>query len=283
KGIAGRKLPLVLGPFVELEEPPPYRKERPADWAKALLTPENRWALGTFSSQPRGSRLLRVHAATAVGQGIEADRVLRALTRDAAALLGVGDRLGTVATGKQADLAAFAGDPLDPAVPVRLVVSAGKVVFQDQVKAEPNHKTENGTAHTGLEFPARLPKKYALKTQRLLGDDGIPQPGLVVVDNGKVAGLGAGVAVGDGVPTFDLGSAVLTPGLVAGPNTLGLAGMIDDPAEADGGQVRAADGYDPKQRQIRELLAGGFTCALLVAGAANGIRAPAWGRGPGGP
>jgi imidazolonepropionase-like amidohydrolase len=277
EGIASRRLPLVLGPFVELEEPPAYRKDRPADWPKALLTPESRWALGTFSSQPRGSRLLRVHAAAAVAQGIEADRVLRAMTRDAADLLGVGDRLGTIAAGKQADLAVFAGDPLDPAVPVRLVVSAGKVVFQDQVKPEPNHPSANGTPQTGLEFPARLPKKYALKTQRLLGDDGIAQPGLVLVDNGKVAGLGADVAIGDGVSTYDLGSAVLTPGLVAGPNTLGLAGMIDDPAEADAGQVRAADAYDPKQRQIRELLAGGFTCALLVPGSANVIGGTACG------
>jgi imidazolonepropionase-like amidohydrolase len=276
-GIFSRKLPLVLGPFVELEETPSYRKDRPADWPKALLTPEIRWALGTFSSQPRGSRLLRIHAAAAVAQGIDADRVLRAMTRDAAYLLGVGDRLGTIAAGKQADLAVFAGDPLDPAVAVRLVVSAGKVVFQDQVKPEAVPPAANGTSHTGIEFPARLPKKYALKTQRLQGDDGIPQPGLVLVDNGKVAALGAGVAIGDGVPTFDLGYAVLTPGLVAGPNTLGLAGMIDDPAEADAGQVRAADAYDPKQRQIRDLLAGGFTCALLVPGSANVIAGTACG------
>jgi imidazolonepropionase-like amidohydrolase len=275
--IISHKLPLVLGPFVELEETPGYRKDRPADWPKSLLAAESRWALGTFSTQPRGSRLLRVHAAVAVAQGIDADRVLRAMTRDAADLLGVGDRLGTIAAGKQADLAVFAGDPLDPAVPVRLVVSAGKVVVQDQVKVEPVQSSANGAAHTAIEFPSRLPRKYALKTQRLLGDDGIPQPGLVLVDNGKVAGLGTGVAVGDGVPTFDLGSALLTPGLVAGPNALGLAGMIDDPAEADAGQVRAADAFDPKQRQVRDLLSGGFTCVLLVPGSANVIAGTACG------
>jgi imidazolonepropionase-like amidohydrolase len=114
EGIVSRKLPLVLGPFVEMDDIPAYRRNRPADWPKMLLTPESRWALGTFSSQPRGSRLLRVHAAAAVALGIEPDRVLRAMTRDAADLLGIGDRLGTIAPGKQADLAVFAGDPLDP-------------------------------------------------------------------------------------------------------------------------------------------------------------------------
>src|SRR5439155_22835794 len=87
-------------------------------------------ALGTFSSQPRGSRLLRVHAAIAVSKGISPESVLRAMTSDAAEILGVGQRLGTITAGKQADLAVFAGDPLDPSVPVRLVVSAGKIVHQ---------------------------------------------------------------------------------------------------------------------------------------------------------
>src|SRR5439155_8634423 len=109
---------------------PVYRKDRPADWPKALLAADARWALGTFSDQPRGSRLLRVQAAAAVAAGIKPERVLQAMTRDAAEILGVGDRLGTIAPGKQADLAVFAGDPLDPSVPVRLVVSNGKVVYQ---------------------------------------------------------------------------------------------------------------------------------------------------------
>jgi imidazolonepropionase-like amidohydrolase len=270
-GVVRRKLPLVLGPFVEFDDAPAYRKDRPADWPKALLTPETRWALGTFSSQPRGSRLLRAHAAAAVALGIEPGRVLRAMTRDAADLLGVGDRLGTVAAGKQADLAVFAGDPLDPAVPVRLVVSAGKVVFQDAVRPEPAPASLPATAHVALGLPERLPKRYALKTQRLLGEDGNPQPGMVLIDDGKVTGLGSAVPVSNGVPTYDLGAAVLTPGLVAGPNSLGLAAAIEDVAEADAGQVRAADAYDPQQRPIRELLAGGFTTALLVPGSANVI------------
>jgi imidazolonepropionase-like amidohydrolase len=269
EAVASRKVPLVLGPFAELEDTPDHRKDRPAGWPKALLTPDTRWALGTFSNQPRGSRLLRVQAAAAVALGIEPDRVLRALTRDAAELLGAGDRLGTVAPGKQADLAVFAGDPLDPSVPVRLVVSGGKVVFQEQVQPEPAQATALPTQHAASILPARLPKKFALKTERLLTDDGKCQPGIVLVDNGKVAGLG--VPLSDGVPTYDLGSAVLTPGLVAGPSTLGVAAAIDDAAEADAGQVRAADAYDPQQREVRELLEGGFTSALLVPGSVNVI------------
>jgi imidazolonepropionase-like amidohydrolase len=271
ESIVGRRLPLVLGPFVELEETPAYRRDRPADWPKALLAQDSRWALGTFSSQPRGSRLLRVHAAAAVARGIDPDRVLRAMTRDAAEILGVGDRLGTIAPGKRADLAVFAGDPLDPSVPVRLVVSSGKIVFQADGRPMPTQHSVLSTRYSVPNLPTRLPKKYALKTQHLLTEDGKLQPGMVLVDNGKVAGLGSVLTTGDGVPMYDLGSAVLTPGLVAAHSDLGLGSAIDDPAEANAGHVRVADVYDPQHQSIRELVKGGFTRTLFAPGSVNVI------------
>jgi imidazolonepropionase-like amidohydrolase len=265
--IVSRRVPLVLGPFAELEDVPGYRRGRPTDWPKALLAPDVRWALGTFSTQPRGSRLLRVQAAAAVARGIDPDHVLRAMTRDAADILGVGDRLGTIAPGKQADLAVFAGDPLDPSVPVRLVLSRGQVVYQ--AAAAPASAAARATG--ALPLPARLPKQYALRTHRLFLEDCTFRPGMVLVDNGKVAAVGPAVTLSDETPTYDLGSAVLSPGLVAGHSDLGLAGAIDDPAEADAGQVRAADVYDPQHRPVRALLAGGFTSALFSPGSANVI------------
>jgi imidazolonepropionase-like amidohydrolase len=277
--IVKRRLPLVLGPVAELEDGPAYRKDRAPDWPKALLAPDVRWALGTFSGQPRGSRLLRVHAAAAVARGIDPARVLRAMTRDAAEILGVGDRLGTVAAGKQADLAVFAGDPLDPSVPVRLVLSAGKVVCDNKVSLVPSV----ARAKAALTLPARLPKKYALKTSRLLLEDGRFQSGAVLVEDGKITAVGPGASAGDGAPTYDLGDAVLTPGLVAGHSNLGLAAAIDDATEADAAQVRAADVYDPQHRPVRELLGAGFTCALFAPGSANVIAGAAGAARLGGP
>jgi imidazolonepropionase-like amidohydrolase len=58
-------------------------------------------------------------------------RVLEAATRSAAELLGVADRVGTIAEGKQADLVVVAGDPFDfAAYPgnVRRVYRKGKLV-----------------------------------------------------------------------------------------------------------------------------------------------------------
>src|SRR5262249_13146366 len=156
------------------------------------------------------------------------------------------------------------GDPLDPSVPVRLVLSGGDIVFKGE--ARPGAPAVLRTKETRPELPARLPKKYALRTQRLVNADGELQPGLAEVDNQKVAGVGTGLALSDGIPTYDLGSAVLSSGLVVGHSALGLAGDIDDPAEADAGHVRAADVYDPQHRVVREMLAGGFTSALFAPG-----------------
>jgi imidazolonepropionase-like amidohydrolase len=279
EAIASRRVPLVLGPFVELEDAPSYRKRRPADWPNGLLAPESRWALGTFSTQPRGSRLLRVHAAAAVARGLDPDRVLQAITRDAAEILGVDDRLGTIAEGKQADLAVFAGDPLDPSIPVRLVLGQGRILYQNDVR--PVSATGPQTESARPELPARLPKEYALRSRRLLTEDGKTQSGTVLVRDGKVAAVGSTVNVGDGIPTYDVRAAVLSPGLVAGHSQLGLASAIDDPAEADAGQVRAADVFDPHQRAVRELVEGGFTSVLFAPGSVNVVAGTVAGVRPG--
>lgn len=269
--LVSRRVPLVLGPFIELEDIPANRQDRPADWPKGIVTADTPWALGTFSSQPRGSRLLRAQAAAAVASGLDPDQVLRAMTRSAAEILGVGDRLGTIAVGKQADLAVFAGSPLDPSTPVALVLSSGKITYQAKPKPiAPDHSALR-TQHAALTLPERLPKRYALKSKHMVREDGKFQAGIVVVEDGKVTALGPTANVPDGVPTYDLGIAVLSPGLMAAHSSLGLAGAIDDPAEADAGQIRATDVYDPQSRGVRELLEGGFTSALFAPGSVNVI------------
>ena len=37
ESILKRRIPLVLGPFVEGDDIPSYRKDRPSDWPKPLL------------------------------------------------------------------------------------------------------------------------------------------------------------------------------------------------------------------------------------------------------
>ncbi|MDP7070125.1 MAG: amidohydrolase family protein [Phycisphaerales bacterium] len=62
--------------------------------------------------RPAHLRNLPHHAATAVANGLTPDEGLRAVTIDAAEILGVGDQLGSLEPGKAATLIVTTGDPL---------------------------------------------------------------------------------------------------------------------------------------------------------------------------
>lgn len=155
--LKARRTPVVLGPVLALEPFGSLQKGRAANWPQDFLGEETRFAVGTFSSQPRASQWLRLHAAALAAKGLESDRVLRALTCDAADLLGVGDQLGRLAVGHRATLVAFAGDPLDPSAAVRLTMVDGKVVFES-----PETKARNGAGKDSLT-PGLVSAAYAIE------------------------------------------------------------------------------------------------------------------------
>lgn len=74
---------------------------------------------------------LPLTAALAVRGGLDRDDALRAITINAAEILGVSDRIGSIEVGKDADFAIFAGDPLDVAETPVMVFIDGKLAYQD--------------------------------------------------------------------------------------------------------------------------------------------------------
>jgi imidazolonepropionase-like amidohydrolase len=73
---------------------------------------------------------LRLEAALAVRAGLDGAEALRALTLNAAAALGLADRLGSLRPGKEADLILIDGDPFLPASRVMRTIIAGQTVYQ---------------------------------------------------------------------------------------------------------------------------------------------------------
>lgn len=72
---------------------------------------------------------LSASAALAVKGGLSAEHALRAITLDAAVILGLGDRLGSIEPGKDADLVVLDRHPLDIASRVEQVYINGIKVF----------------------------------------------------------------------------------------------------------------------------------------------------------
>jgi len=87
-------------------------------------------AIGTgFECYVPKTRVLRYETALAMTNGLGFDRALRAITLDAARILGIDDRFGSIETGKVADLVLFDGDPFEHATHVSYTLVDGQVVY----------------------------------------------------------------------------------------------------------------------------------------------------------
>lgn len=82
------------------------------------------------------SAFLTVYAGLAVRFGLGAEHALRAITLDAAEILGIADRVGAIAPGKDADLVVWRGHPLElTAMPEWVIVDGwvGKVNKEQKI------------------------------------------------------------------------------------------------------------------------------------------------------
>lgn len=110
--LASAKVPVFLDPLADL----------PADFDQIGATLENAARLqaagvpvsfSRFDDPSHYARKIRQAAGNAVANGLPWEAALEGLTRIPAETFGVGDRLGTIAVGKRADLVLWTGDPLE--------------------------------------------------------------------------------------------------------------------------------------------------------------------------
>jgi len=77
------------------------------------------------------ARQLPWHAAMAAAWGLSRDEALKAVTINAAQILGVADRVGSLEPGKIGNLLIAKGDPLEVRTPITHVVIAGRDIPLD--------------------------------------------------------------------------------------------------------------------------------------------------------
>lgn len=77
------------------------------------------------------SRVVLFEAAMAAGNGLAVREALASVTIDAARILGIDNRVGSLATGKDADLAMFDGDPFEFATHCVGTIINGKIVSRE--------------------------------------------------------------------------------------------------------------------------------------------------------
>jgi imidazolonepropionase-like amidohydrolase len=76
------------------------------------------------------SRVLLFETAIAVANGLGMEPALRAMTISAAKILGIDDKIGSLAKGKDADVVVFDGDPFEYTSHVEQVLVQGAVTYQ---------------------------------------------------------------------------------------------------------------------------------------------------------
>jgi len=87
-------------------------------------------ALGTgFEGYVPKTRVLRHEAAIALVNGLGHEKALRAITLDAARILGIADAYGSLEPEKVADLVLYDGDPFEHTTHVKVTIQAGRVVY----------------------------------------------------------------------------------------------------------------------------------------------------------
>ena len=77
-------------------------------------------------------RSARARLGSLVRAGLDRETAIKAVTLHPAMMLGVDGRVGSIETGKDADLVFLSGDPVDPLTTVERVMILGEIVWEDE-------------------------------------------------------------------------------------------------------------------------------------------------------
>jgi imidazolonepropionase-like amidohydrolase len=127
--LAEKGVPVILGPTQRLPGEDDEGYDQPFAAPAELVAAGVKIAFGSFDAAR--SRRLPTYAAIAAGYGLPREEALAAVTRNAAEMLGLGEKLGTIEPGKLANLIVTDGDPLELRTEVKHVVIEGREVSTD--------------------------------------------------------------------------------------------------------------------------------------------------------
>ncbi len=125
--LAAKKVPVTAGPILfsrtkyELREMTP---RNPGLMSKAGVK------VAIQTDEMSAVKYLSINAALAVREGMPEEEALKAITINAAEIIGVEHRVGSLEAGKDADLVVFDGHPFDCRSVVELVLVDGQVAYR---------------------------------------------------------------------------------------------------------------------------------------------------------
>ena len=124
--LAAEKAKAIVGPLICTRTKPELSNERDEN---AAVLKKAGVEVAICTDHPEVPiQYLPLSAGIAVRAGMDHDDAIRAITSVPAKMMGLSDRIGSIAPGKDADLAVFKGDPLSVYETPLWVIAGGKIV-----------------------------------------------------------------------------------------------------------------------------------------------------------
>ncbi len=221
-------------------------------------------------------------ARRAVAQGLSAEDAVRAFTLSAAEIFGVADRLGSIETGKIANLIVADGGLFDEGTAI-------ETVFVDGERFDPGDggggdEESAGDGGEGAPDPAAPlvplaadrgpyrddPVTFITGATLLTASRGTIENGDVVVRDGRIAAVGTGLEAPAGATVVDAAGKYVTPGIIDAHSHL-AALSINEGSVNVSSMVTIEDVIRPEDVGMYRALAGGVTAINVLHGSANPI------------
>jgi imidazolonepropionase-like amidohydrolase len=132
--IAAANVPVIIGPTQNLPGDEDYGYDQVYAAPGQLHAAGVKVGFGTFGAS--ASRNLPYEVGSAVAYGLPREEAIRTITINNAEILGVGDRLGTIETGKIANLIVTDGDPLEIKTQFLHLIVNGRIASLDNKHLE---------------------------------------------------------------------------------------------------------------------------------------------------
>ena len=234
---------------------------------------------------------LYTEAAVAARYGLSEEDALKAITLNAATALGIGDRVGSLEVGKDADIAVFTRHPLDAYTLCETTLIDGAVVYSRGGVPTPADLPPPPVPPRGPSAPpatdlvpqaAPINDKglYAVVGGRVFTMAGAPiDEGTVVIEQGVIRQIGAGIPAPPGATVIEARGKWVFPGFIEPHTSLGLSEieqvevMRDEDEATDPilPQLQVMDSYYTESELIPVARLHGITSAFTTPGEGNVI------------
>ncbi len=267
------------------------------DWASdnPVLLQKNGFEIALTTHGLKDKKTFRENLAKVIERGLAKRDALAALTTTPARLTGVTDQLGTVETGKLANLVVVEGDYFNPKAELKGVWIEGrwitlkpeKLAWVDKKKedeekedeekedsSEESDKPDTRLArspvgeHNVLEPSAVLVRNATVWTSSKRGV--LKKHDLLVVD-GKIKRIGRDLPSPENAHVIDAKGKHVTAGLIDAHNHSMILGSVNEGTLPSSAMVSIGDVVNSESPEIHRQLAGGLTVANLLHGSANPI------------